>query len=79
MQFKKGEYKMSKKLEFTVDSFGSDCPQNWQEIVDFLNTKITEEMDRDDLEKIWSNYCGGKYTDAPEAERRAENENNRKY
>lgn len=32
------------KFHLTVDSFGSDCPNNWQEIAAFLNAKIDERI-----------------------------------
>lgn len=54
--------------EFTVESFGSNCPTNWEEICDYLNEKIEDGMDKDDLEEIWETYCNGGYADAPEAE-----------
>ena len=54
--------------EFTVESFGSNCPSNWEEICDYLNEKIEDGMDNDDMEEIWDAYCMGMYTDAPEAE-----------
>lgn len=49
---------------FNVDSFGSRCPENWEEIVDYLNSLLDEE---DDMEQIWETYCSGGYPDAPEA------------
>lgn len=55
-------------LKFTADSFGAECPYNWEEIVDFLNSKIEEGMNRDDVERIWEDYCAEKYPDAPEEE-----------
>ena len=29
----------------TVDSFGSDCPTNWEEIANFLNAAIDKALD----------------------------------
>ena len=52
------------KSVFTVDSFGSRCPENWEEIINYLNEKL-EETD-EDPEDIWERYCSGKYPDAPE-------------
>lgn len=57
-----------KKMKFDSESFGSNCPENWEEIIDYLNEKIEDGMDRDDLENIWETYCNGGYPDAPEAE-----------
>lgn len=51
--------------KFDGDSFGSRCPENWEEIVDFLNSKLE---DGDDMEQIWEDYCSGRYPDAPEAQ-----------
>ena len=51
--------------KFDVDSFGNRCPENWEEIVDFLNSKLE---DGDDMEQIWEDYCSGRYPDAPEAQ-----------
>ena len=58
-----------------VDSFGADCPENWEEIADFLNEiirkEIREDMDYRDKdyvsEKVWEAYCNGDLKDAPEA------------
>ncbi len=55
-------------MKFDGESFGSNCPSNWEEIVDYLNDKIEDGMDKDDLEDIWEAYCNGQYADAPEAE-----------
>lgn len=52
--------------KFDADSFDSRCPENWEEIVDYLNSKIGEESD--DMEQIWEDYCSGRYPDAPEAQ-----------
>lgn len=49
--------------EFTADSFGSDCPENWQEIVAYLNSRLATGEDPGD---IWEKYCNGGYLDAPE-------------
>lgn len=47
----------------TMDSFGQECPKNWNEIAAYLNSKIDElpeydnEQDRKDaIEDIWSEY-----------------------
>lgn len=51
-------------MKITVDSFGSRCPENWEEIADWMNEKIESGEDPDE---VWENYCNGKYPDAPEA------------
>lgn len=55
---------------FDGDSFGSDCPENWEEIVDYLNDRLDYEVEiliKEKAEEIWENYCSGRYADAPEA------------
>ena len=54
----------------TMDSFGSECPANWEEIADFLNAIIEErgiENDEDALDQLWEDYCNGDIPGAPEA------------
>ncbi len=54
----------------TMDSFGSECPENWEEIADFLNALIEErgiENDPDELNRLWEDYCNGDIPGAPEA------------
>lgn len=51
-------------MKFDVDSFGSRCPDNWEEIVEYLNSRLE---DGEDPEEIWETYCSGGYQDAPEA------------
>lgn len=54
----------------TMDSFGSECPSNWEEIADFLNAIIEErgiENDLDELDQLWEDYCNGDIPGAPEA------------
>jgi len=67
---------MKEKIMITEESFGSNCPQNWEEIADFLNEIIEEKIeidhlnDRDALdfsEELWEQYCMGKIENAPEA------------
>ena len=58
---------------FTVDSFGADCPANWEEIADYLNAAVEgliapEDDDRDirdKVEDLWERYCDGDLADAP--------------
>lgn len=68
-------------FHITMDSFGADCPANWEEIADYLNgiidstENITDEdgdLTQDGLEKInaiwedyWSDYHSGKLKNAP--------------
>lgn len=54
----------------TMDSFGSECPENWEEIANFLNALIEErgiENDPDELNQLWEDYCNGDIPGAPEA------------
>ena len=54
----------------TVDSFGAEIPDNWQEIADFLN-RITDERgiadDHDACNELWEQYWNGELENAPEA------------
>ena len=64
---------MFEKYRITEDSFGSVCPENWQEIADYLNDKIAQrfdELERDnadadeyryEADAIFGNYCAGEY------------------
>lgn len=67
---------MMEKYLVTADSFGPNCPQNWEEIADFLNDIIEEKIESDNLsrrdaidfsEELWEDYCNGKIENAPEA------------
>ena len=54
----------------TVDSFGSYCPENWEEIADFLNAIIDERgisEDHDAVNELWEAYCNGELEGAPAA------------
>ena len=51
-------------MKITVDSFGGNCPVNWEEIADYLNKRIEAG---EDPEEVWERYCSGRYEDAPEA------------
>lgn len=61
----------------TMDSFGQDCPNNWEEIADYLNS-IIDSMDgitdengeltldgREKIDTIWETYCSGDMPEAP--------------
>lgn len=60
---------------YDMESFGADCPANWQDIASWLNAKLTErvtaDMDDRDIREIadaiWEAYWGGEYAeyDAP--------------
>ena len=52
------------KNRIDVDSFGSNCPENWKEIADYLNKRIENG---EDPEELWEWYCMGLYEDAPDA------------
>lgn len=72
---------MLEEYRITMDSFGQDCPTNWEEIADYLNgiidnlEDITDddgELTVDGREKIsaiwenyWSDYHAGELKDAP--------------
>lgn len=60
---------MRDKIMITGESFGSNCPQNWEEIADFLNEIIEEKTDgsKEASEELWEDYCNGKIEDAPKA------------
>ena len=59
---------------FTVDSFGWNCPENWEEICDALNSIAEEELgdeEDDDLRReiinsIWERFCAGQLEGVPE-------------
>lgn len=45
---------------FTAESFGSELPENWEEIADYLN-EIAEErgIDNDnEINDLWEEYWG---------------------
>ncbi len=50
---------------FTGDSFGANCPSNWEEICSYLNGIVRQIGP--DFDAIWERYCNGEYLDAPEA------------
>jgi hypothetical protein len=52
------------KKIFNADSFGSNCPENWEEIAEYLNEKAESG---EDPEEIWEKYCREDYEDAPDA------------
>ena len=53
----------------TVDSFGAECPENWEEIAEFLNAIIDERgiaNDHDAVNDLWEEFCRGELDGAPE-------------
>lgn len=60
---------------FKAESFGSDCPSNWEAICDYLNAVLCERMEaidttderavRDLMDGLWETYCGGELDGAP--------------
>ena len=69
---------MYNNYHVTMDSFGSDCPSNWEEIAAYLNDKIDYALSvygpdvsdpdcYDALCSVWEAYCNGDYPDAPQA------------
>ena len=72
-------YDMVNKKEgqtmINMDSFGSNCPSNWEEIADFLNEYISEKtagMDEqeqfEESEKIWEQFCNDEIPGCPAPE-----------
>lgn len=64
---------MFKDYEFTMDSFGADCPANWEEIADALNDLFEERSegvdDPHELDEIngdiWEKFCAGELANIP--------------
>jgi len=62
------------KEYFTVDSFGAECPINWEEIAEALNRIADREVAEVDnevyakeiVEGIWEAYCMGNLPGVPE-------------
>lgn len=60
---------------YTMESFGADCPKNWEEIAAYLNNmldeRVAEDMDDRDIREIadqlWEDYWNGNLADAPAA------------
>ena len=55
--------------EITMDSFGSECPENWEEIADFLNGIIETYVD----ELTTTDEDGAEETDWDELKYRVNN------
>jgi hypothetical protein len=71
---KRGEETMKAREMFTGDSFGWNCPENFQEICDALNSIAEEELgDEEDedirfeiINSIWERFCSGQLEGVPE-------------
>lgn len=60
------ERRRNMKEYFTMDSFGSDCPENWEALCEFLNKKAAaiigpDDDEREKLDQIWEAFCAGDY------------------
>ena len=58
------------EAQITVDSFGADLPANWEAAAALLNEKIDAldedeygNIDEEEVNEIWENYCAGDYDD----------------
>jgi len=54
----------------TVDSFGSECPSNWEEIAAALNAIIDDRNiahDCDAVNDLWESYWNGDLSGVPAA------------
>ena len=54
----------------TIESFGADVPENWEEIAEYLNNIIRErgiENDHNEVNDLWEAYWQGEFSDAPVA------------
>lgn len=67
---------MFNEHHITMESFGDNCPMNWEEIADWLNERIDAmnvtdedgELTREGMERIsdlWERYCAGELEGAP--------------
>lgn len=44
---------------WTADSFGDECPLNWEEVCEVANRYIDEhDLDDDELRELWESWCG---------------------
>lgn len=56
---------------FTAESFGTDCPANWEEICNFLNNLAADRGITDDHNAendLWEEYWNGGIPGAPESQ-----------
>lgn len=69
---------MYNDYHYDMDSFGQDCPSNWEEIANYLNAQIdampnitdpdTGDLTtegREQIATLWERYCDGELPDAP--------------
>ena len=52
----------------TIESFGADVPENWEEIAEYLNNIIRDrgiENDHNEVNDLWEAYWQGEFADAP--------------
>lgn len=65
------------RYKVTMDSFGENCPKNWEEIASFLNPIMAAEIARigedapdwekqDVTDKVWEAFCNGEIDACPE-------------
>lgn len=49
----------NEKFRFTGESFGADCPDNWEDIVAALNDIVERDniVDKDEAEALWDKWC----------------------
>ena len=48
-----------------ADSFGAECPENWEEIAEALNEIIRKTGK--DPDQVWEDYCSERLSEVPEA------------
>lgn len=66
--------------KITADSFGSDCPSNWEELADYMNGVAAMRLERlrnerqgeldpreesDVYDEVWEAFFDGEFADAP--------------
>lgn len=66
--------------KITADSFGSDCPSNWEELADYMNGVAAMRLERlrnerqgelnpreesDIYDEVWEDFFDGEFADAP--------------
>jgi hypothetical protein len=53
-----------KSMIITVDSFGADVPENWEDIAAYLNG-IIDEQGIDDANELWESFWNGQLDKTP--------------
>ena len=62
---------MEIKKYITADSFGSECPKNWEKIADYLNDKINwmcylfNDDPKETTDDYWERFCRGELPECP--------------